>query len=66
MKQILEFFGSSMVAVLVAGAVVGIFAALPMGLGKVAEASLLLPQTESGANQAFMEYHITTRGDEGE
>ena len=64
MKQVIEFFGSSIIAVLVASAVIGIFSLLPAELKNLAEMPLSLPKMETGENQAFLEYHITTRGEE--
>ena len=63
MKQVMDFFGSSIIAVLVASAVIGIFSLLPMELKNLAEMSFSLPRMEVGENQAFLEYHISTRGE---
>ena len=61
MKQILEYFGGTIIAVFVAGCVMGLFYDLPISLGKIADESLNFPKATIGENQAFMEYQTSPR-----
>lgn len=56
MKQIIEYFGGTIIAVLVAGCVMSLFSTLPMNLGNHAEMSLVMVQPKVGENYAFREY----------
>ena len=61
MKQIIEYMGNTIVAVIVAGCIMGMFSGLPIELGKVAEQTFITSSMEMEVNQAFIDYQTTHR-----
>ena len=61
MKQIIEYMGNTIVAVMVAGGIMGLFSGLPIELGKVAEQTLITSSMNTEENQAFIDYQTTHR-----
>ena len=59
MKQIIEYMGNTIVAIMVAGSIMGLFSGLPIELGKVAEQTLITSAIDVEDNQAFKDYQAT-------
>ena len=59
MKQVMEYFGGALIAMIVAGPMLGFFASLPMHLK--AQVQVPAMQLEIGENAAFVESQSTPR-----
>lgn len=56
MKQVIEYFGNTLVTILVAWCLLGLFTGLTGSLREMAEASLELTTPQLAENQAFFDY----------
>ena len=59
MKQIIEYFGSTIVAILAAVCVLGLFSGMTKSLREIADTSLDFSQPKLAENQAFFNYQTS-------
>ena len=64
MKQIMEYYGNVIIALIVATTVLGMFSMARSSMGNLAEKSIAVFQVELGENDAFMDHHSLRRGEE--
>ena len=64
MKQIMEYYGSVIIALVVAAAVLGVFSMARSSMGNLAEKSIATFRVELGENDAFMDHHSLRKGEE--
>lgn len=59
MKQIIEYFGNTIIAVLAAACVLSLFSGMTWSMREIAKVSLSFSQPEVAENQAFFNYQTS-------